>query len=68
MFQALDLPEHVRQLSEALADRLGTAEACRRFVDTFVRPFGRDISASAKLVEFILGDLGSSAEGNGRGV
>jgi hypothetical protein len=54
---ASSLEEHVRQLAERLGQPDdGAARA--RFIESFVRPLGRDVSASAALVARILTELG----------
>jgi hypothetical protein len=58
---ANDMNEHVQQLSAVLERPHGSVEACDRFVADFVRPLGRDVSASATLVAFILGEMGIPA-------
>jgi hypothetical protein len=55
--QAGDVHEHVRQLSSHLASGQEASAASARFVAEFVRPLGRDVAASAALVDRILGDL-----------
>jgi hypothetical protein len=52
---ARSFPEHVRQVSETLADP-GRAQAeVRAFIESFVRPAGLDQPATPKVVEAILG-------------
>jgi FkbM family methyltransferase len=45
-----DFPEHLAQLDAALAKRGMDDERCRRFIEGFVRPLGRDVPATPKLV------------------
>ena len=59
--QARNLDEHVRQLSAALEQPGMAAENGARFVEDFVRPLGRGISASATLVELIRREIGLPA-------
>ena len=48
---APSLPEHARQIAETIeTPGIGHA-ACARFVERFVRPFGRDVSATPRLVD-----------------
>jgi hypothetical protein len=54
---ASSLEEHVQQLAERLGQPADGAAAAR-FVESFVRPLGRDVSASAALVTQILTELG----------
>jgi hypothetical protein len=58
VFTAPDLGGHVRQLGHVLTARDSVRDACARFVASFVRPIGRDVSASDTLVNLILSDLG----------
>jgi len=45
------LPEHAQQIAETIAaPEIGRA-ACARFVERFVRPYGRDVAATPRLVE-----------------
>jgi hypothetical protein len=53
---ASSLEEHAAQLAAQLG-RPSDAAAVNRFVEFFVRPLGRDVSASAALVARILEDL-----------
>ena len=56
--QGRDLNEHFDQLSAVLDDPSGAEDACRRFVADFVRPLGREHSASDELATRILGEMG----------
>ena len=48
---AQSLPEHAQQIAETIdAPEIGRA-ACARFVERFVRPYGRDVPATPRLVE-----------------
>ena len=48
---AQTLPEHAQQIAETIAaPEIGRA-ACARFVERFVRPYGRDVAATPLLVE-----------------
>lgn len=58
---AADLDEHTRQLAAVLDDGQGAVEACARFVESFVRPYGREIGASATLADMILLEMGLTA-------
>jgi hypothetical protein len=52
------LDEHVRELAVHLRQPSAAVEAAARFVASFVRPRGRDVAASAVLVDLILADMG----------
>lgn len=54
MFQANNLQEHIQQLIEVLNSPESFAENCEKFVAQFVRPFGKEISASEQLSKCIL--------------
>jgi len=54
---ASGLDEHYAQLAAALAAPGAAEERCRRFVERFVRPLGRGVSASAALARLIADDL-----------
>jgi hypothetical protein len=47
---AENLTEHFGQLDAALRDGGPSRERCRRFVETFVRPYGLDVPATPRLV------------------
>ncbi len=51
---ARGLDEHVRQLAEAMQAPDRFAQINDRFVDSFVRPFGRDVAGADKLAEAFL--------------
>jgi hypothetical protein len=50
---ARDLPEHCRQLGEAIANPAAGAERSRRFIASFVRPRGLDLPVAPIMVEEI---------------
>jgi hypothetical protein len=47
---AESMTEHLGQLDAALRDPSASRERCRRFVETFVRPYGLDEPATARVV------------------
>jgi len=52
---AQTLPEHAQQIAETIAaPEIGRA-ACAGFVERFVRPYGRDVAATPRLVEALEG-------------
>jgi hypothetical protein len=53
--RAENLDEHIEQLAQL--GRRESVEAGVRFVDTFVRPLGRDVEAAATLAGMILGEM-----------
>ena len=58
---AANLGEHLTQLSAVLDRAPEVATSCDRFVETFVRPYGRDVAASATLADMILLEMGFTA-------
>jgi FkbM family methyltransferase len=48
---AASFEQHLAQLESELSRSGGDASRCERFVEAFVRPFGRDVPATPKLVE-----------------
>jgi hypothetical protein len=51
--QASTLAEHVAQLGELFAGRDFSSQACDRFVEQFVRPYGAHVSATSVLCDAI---------------
>ena len=58
---AANLDEHLAQLATVLDGVPEVAAACDRFVESFVRPYGRDVAASATLADMILLEMGFTA-------
>ncbi len=50
---AHDFPEHLMQLDAALRAGIDDDGRCRRFVESFIRPYGIDMPATPRLVEAI---------------
>ncbi len=57
MYQAKDMEEHVCQLSTVIENPEGVAEACKRFVMDFVRPYGMEVNASEQLTSMIIHEI-----------
>jgi hypothetical protein len=53
LFVASFLPEHAAQLGEVLREPAAVSETLRGFVASFVRPHGKDIPATPRVVETI---------------
>jgi hypothetical protein len=58
---AANLSEHTTQLAAVLDGAPDAAAAAAAFVESFVRPYGRDIAASATLADMILLEMGFTA-------
>jgi hypothetical protein len=61
---ARDLGEHASQVAEAL-DARGSSERGRRFVQEFVRPFGRDQAAGERMAD-VVESLAANRTGKGK--
>jgi hypothetical protein len=48
-----DLPEHLRQLQDSFASAEADRERIRGFIQLFVRPYGRDVAATPRVVQAI---------------
>ncbi|MEJ1934071.1 hypothetical protein WDZ92_28060, partial [Nostoc sp. NIES-2111] len=59
-----NLAAHARDLAAVLRDTSSWAEACDRFVATFIRPLGRDVKGADAVAEVIINALAHSLERN----